>query len=456
MPTLTDQQRAVVDAFACSDLQSVNAGAGTGKTTVLRACVKSQPHLRGLYITYSSDLAQSARSDFAGDGTLGKNIDVKTAHALAWKHTAEPFRQRVKTFVPYQRVAKHMGLKTIETEHGVFYTSDLMRLIHDGVKMRRLGVGSTRQVLCEHGLEEHLDRLLYVADAWNEDLDNPKGVFPYTHDDYLVSFVRTGMDLGYDYLMLDEAQDADRAIATFFERQDCPKISVGDKYQTIYAWRGTVSMFNDDCACLDLTYSWRFGPEIASVANTVLSRLGDMRLSGCASQSSITNHGNIDRGAVLCRTNEQVVSEALECSRSYRSFHIVDKNGETTSSIMDVFRLRAGKRPKSVLMRHIKSYEDLEKIVETDNERICTAYRIARRYGEHAISKLIANQCPPEQAEVIFSTAHRAKGKEFDHVLLGKDFRTPIDEMSEEELMLLYVAVSRAKKSLDLGNAKCF
>ena len=56
----------------------------------------------------------------------------------------------------------------------------------------------------------------------------------------------------------------------------------------------------------------------------------------------------------------------------------------------------------------------------------------------------------------IFSTTHKAKGREFDSVVLEDDFTTPPLESSEamkawnpEESNLLYVAATRARQALD-------
>ncbi|KAM7451327.1 F-box DNA helicase 1 [Porites harrisoni] len=62
-----------------------------------------------------------------------------------------------------------------------------------------------------------------------------------------------------------------------------------------------------------------------------------------------------------------------------------------------------------------------------------------------------------DSADVIFSTAHKAKGLEFDHVRVAEDFLSGLDsglylgELEDDEKNLLYVAVSRAKKSLRLS-----
>jgi hypothetical protein len=61
-------------------------------------------------------------------------------------------------------------------------------------------------------------------------------------------------------------------------------------------------------------------------------------------------------------------------------------------------------------------------------------------------------------AEVVISTAHKAKGREWDSVKIGSDFRQPAaaedgkpGKVPRGEAMLAYVAVTRAKQTLDRG-----
>jgi hypothetical protein len=67
-----------------------------------------------------------------------------------------------------------------------------------------------------------------------------------------------------------------------------------------------------------------------------------------------------------------------------------------------------------------------------------------------------------EEADIIFSTVHRCKGMEYDEVTLASDFQTEDKLRREfainphgadslnEEVNLLYVAATRAKKRLNL------
>ena len=52
---------------------------------------------------------------------------------------------------------------------------------------------------------------------------------------------------------------------------------------------------------------------------------------------------------------------------------------------------------------------------------------------------------------MVISTAHKSKGREWDRVRIAADFKAPEEGKtpSRAELMLLYVAVTRAKVALD-------
>jgi hypothetical protein len=77
-------------------------------------------------------------------------------------------------------------------------------------------------------------------------------------------------------------------------------------------------------------------------------------------------------------------------------------------------------------------------------------------HGTDAILAAVAQLSPEQQAEVTVSTAHKAKGREWARVRIGKGFTPPpVDDegaqrlMSPAEARLVYVAVSRARHLLD-------
>ena len=80
-------------------------------------------------------------------------------------------------------------------------------------------------------------------------------------------------------LLLDEAQDMNPCMLKICLQQKVPKIVVGDSFQQIYSLRGAVdalkivekSNLTRVRDTFYLTLSFRFGPEIAFAANSVLT-----------------------------------------------------------------------------------------------------------------------------------------------------------------------------------------
>src|SRR5690606_8774522 len=123
----------------------------------------------------------------------------------------------------------------------------------------------------------------FARKVW-DDACNPAGVLRYEHDYYLKSWLLTHPKLTeYDYLLFDEAQDANAAITRLvLDQTHAKRIAVGDSCQAIYGWRGAsdaLSVFPG--VQLTLTKSFRFGPAVADEANLWLDLLdAPIRIEG--------------------------------------------------------------------------------------------------------------------------------------------------------------------------------
>ncbi len=127
---------------------------------------------------------------------------------------------------------------------------------------------------------------------------------------------------------------------------------------------------------------------------------------------------------------------------------------------------------KDKLISSMKNLDELEEYVEkTEDKQLGMMIQIVREYGNEipAILRSIKNKHIPndakEKAAVIFSTVHRSKGMEYDHVRIVNDFITedklrniingskdkelPIAKLNEE-INLLYVAVTRTRNSMQI------
>lgn len=104
-----------------------------------------------------------------------------------------------------------------------------------------------------------------------------------THDGYLKVAQLDGLQLPYDWVFIDEAQDLTACQAKLFWGNSAGKRTylLGDSYQQIYAFRGASFAFNNavhrsTSKKFTLTGSFRFGKNIAAYATCVLKALAGM------------------------------------------------------------------------------------------------------------------------------------------------------------------------------------
>jgi len=88
-----------------------------------------------------------------------------------------------------------------------------------------------------------------------------------------------------------------------------------------------------------------------------------------------------------------------------------------------------------------------------EGESIRSFVQLVEQHGENKLWPAVKNAHDDENsADVVLSTAHKAKGREWDSVRLAADFassRTNADQADNEaEVRLFYVAMTRAKRLL--------
>src|SRR5689334_14170729 len=111
---------------------------------------------------------------------------------------------------------------------------------------------------------------------------------------------------GAEVLYLDEAQDANPVALAILQAQSRPTVWVGDPWQSVYRFRGSVNaMRMIDAPVRHLSRSWRFGEELAQVARAILAHTGSPPLVPLRGDPGLaTTLGPVRPPcAVLCRTN---------------------------------------------------------------------------------------------------------------------------------------------------------
>ena len=83
-------------------------------------------------------------------------------------------------------------------------------------------------------------------------------------------------------------------------------------------------------------------------------------------------------------------------------------------------------------------------------QEIKTMVELIQSFGIGELISALNQVVTEKRAEVVISTVHRAKGREWNSVRLAGDFLHR-DDMDKEDLRLAYVAVTRAQITLDMS-----
>ena len=259
--------------------------------------------------------------------------------------------------------------------------------------------------------------------------------------------------LNYDILYVDESQDINPCVLTVLEKQCCKILYVGDEHQSIYAFRGaTNAMKRIVCPTMQLSQSWRYGEVIADVAQFILSKYDVQVRGNSAIASSLTDVKNLDAYTMIFRTNSALFEEAEKLIEMGKNVKVEINVADFVRQIKSAVSLHNKEKPFHDNIARFGSWAEL---MEFSKESV-EIQRLANMALRHDVEDLIARL---EQAntsstpDIVLTTAHKSKGLEYDNVVIANDFRfgtKDVMEMPEQELNLLYVACTRAKKNLQL------
>lgn len=460
MLMLTAEQRNII--YSESNTLFVSARAGTGKTTTLTEFVKLRKKDKFLYIVYNNAIKEEAVSKFP------QNTTIHTIHSLAYQEVGNEYSEKLKN---------DLKVEDILNKATYFKDKDLEDKENHKIAM------SVKRILNEYfnsdkdRIEDITENKLLIdicTQYWNGMKDKENREILITHEGYLKIYQLSKPVLDYDYIMVDEAQDSNEAMLDIIFRQDLKKVFVGDPHQKIYGFRGAVNIFNlekytsiADCERFTLTESFRFGPEIANVANSILSVFKGEKdlIKGVEHrESKICEVDKEAQYTIITRTNAHLIDIAIEAARKNKGLWIIGGEKQIVNHIMDGYYLFKGQKDliKNEYLKTIKNYSHLKIMAETlkSPEHLLLVYLIDK-YGETLIDNvelIRRNIKGKKSADIILSTAHKSKGLEFVSVVLANDFMTLYNDhgqenelIEEEEINLIYVAATRATHDLELN-----
>lgn len=475
---LTDEQRQVVESEA--PLLSVQAYAGSGKTFTLQQWAAHRRPARVLYLVYNRAMAKEAKE------RMGENCDVYSAHGLAYARVGRLFQHKlgdVNQFVVGKYIAEHYrGLingrmfanlgETLKLKATTAVVMLLNAFLQSEKEEIRDFTPKDVPGLDFLAADLNFNDVVFIARWVWDAMQSPEITeMPMSHDGYLKIFVQDFAEEidRYHGVLLDEAQDTNPLIwKMFLKIPAAQKVVVGDKYQSIYQFRGAINVMEmiPEEQRRFLTTSFRFGKVIAGVANTFLSAYwGEEKL--------IKGIGKPQEGssptAYIHRTNAGIIQSIIE-NPGLKMKLLGDFKQYKFYDVLDVYNLYLGRRENigSDFVKMFGDFNELEAYAENYNDlEWASRVEIVKRY-KGFIPKVVAKcrewDAEKSDFEVWLTTIHKSKGLEFETVALGDDFCSlltrdkrglkVIDEnkggqtITEEEVKLWYVAVTRARRRI--------
>lgn len=459
----TDEQEKAVDHFVSGDSMKISAFAGTGKTSTLRFLAATAPKERGLYLAFNRSIAKEARSVFTA------KTDCRTTHSAALTDLrpryAFPRDKWFNDIGPKQlasawQVGRYdAGAMILEPDMVTYLAiqavkrfcqsgDDEVEARHVRLAGKALGLSAERRV----ELEEFI--LAMARQLWASRISE-KSDIPLGHDGYLKLWSISKPQLAYSFVLLDEAQDTNPAVLSILKRQKTQMIYVGDKHQQIYEWRGAENAMEtiEGIPETHLTMSFRFGPAIADAANRVLAALGESKsLVGNPNKRSEVVGEGIAR-AVLTRSNAMLFREIVNAIDNNMKPHVVGGTREMKALLNDVDRLQKGEpgaRPE--FFGFTNWAEVVEYAQKPEGENLAQFVNLVEQMGRSALWRAVLSTTDTEaDADIVVSTAHKAKGREWKSVRLSEDFASAELENGRipySEARLFYVAMTRAEERL--------
>ena len=491
----TAEQLEAIKIFATHDDLVLQAGAGAGKTSTLKLLANHAlaNGRRGQYLAYNAKIVKDVRQDMPG------NVACNTMHSIAFAALGHQFANRLPSKMvrqPAHEVAAILGIKSLSIPG--FGKQEGRTLAAGWLASKALGMVDqfchtpAQEITVKHlayidGIDEVNEEtgkagtvnnrrvaeylLPFARKAWADMID-PNGRLRVTHDTYLKLWSLSSPVIDVDFILLDEAQDADpvqEAIVKFNRDRGVQVVCVGDEQQVLYEWRGAVNAMADfeamGAKVAFLSQSFRFGDAIAEQANGLLGRL-DARLRVKGFGPVASQVGPVaEPDAILCRSNAGAVRSLIGQIQAGRRVHLVGGTAEIVSFCKAALRLQGGQTTQHAELAMFSSWEEVVRYVEEEEQGadLKLNVKLIEQFGAEAIIEALdsnANEAATLAADwdgVVISTAHKSKGLQWGAVAIADDFKAPKQgDLSPAELRLAYVAVTRAKRELDLTNVPHF
>lgn len=472
----SEEQQAIIESSPLEHRKVVAAFSGCGKSTVLIGF--SNERLKQgkscLYISFNKSIANEAKRKFP------KQVECRTMNGLAFQAVGKEFQERLTDKVSstdFLHLFKDLSIRE----------DDKLALCHHSLRtFERWCNSAERSPTAEHIGSESMDSLymgfydagMIIDGAIRIFQEMLSGEGPVSHSLYMKLYQLERPKINFDVIMVDEAQDLNPVVISILEEQHHAEIiRVGDRHQSIYEFRGAVDgMYDPDAALYHLTQTYRFGQNLADKATAILKNHKNepLPLIGKGSSVLIDEYEEpamdqyISNPLYIARTAAGVMEILADVLLNYdpsRDAPAVYMPGGYKSygfsNLIDAWNLFS----KGIgggsyhIYKSWRHYQEVSELTGCQNAQ--TTIRLVTRY-KGAIMRMLQElkKCSvtsPRKATISLTTGHKSKGLEAPFVVLAEDFpnfnNPDLPLLSEQEVNLAYVAVTRAQKAIHLSGS---
>lgn len=471
----TEEQEASFEAVFDGLSFKQIARAGCGKTFFCREAGKMLKYTtepQALYVAFNNSVAEEARKSFTD------NVYATTFNALALLSVDEKFAEKLQ-FVkePPSYLANRYNLKasSFVNQSGRLTTMSktyMGRLVQQSVEKFCRSADETigkKHIEVPYGCDKERAEYIrenligHVQKYWEEQ-SNPNGTRGIIHGVYTKIWQLSKPVIDCT-LIVDEGQDLDEVMIDVFSRATGQQIWTGDNFQSIYGWRGAVNALEDlDLPQFSLSQSFRFGQNVGDLASSVLDLLDNkIPVKGLRGKETVVDYDGdgAPPDVYLCRTNAgamQVLVEAIE--RGERTAIDAKSMGEFKSwaDAASVLLEKKG-RPSHPILGTFNTWGEFVDFTESPyGGEFRTFANLVNEYGVDYIKKLSTLTTNMDSCQNFVTTIHKFKGLEAKRVQICEFINHRKDQQdkhyfanSKDELMLLYVALTRATDYLDVS-----
>jgi len=471
----SSMQKDIFDYVENSDINiSVEAVAGSGKTTTVLECMRRLPKGSDvLFLAFNKAIVNTLASK------IPFSTDAKTMNSLGHgllmrKLKSQGLSPKLNSYRLWD-----LARNVLSDEQWEDYGKSVVRLVGLG-RSGAFGIvnkGDAQdysEMLGDYDLElpwEHEMLACRQASVIAKRLLTIKDEFDFDDQLYMPIYWEQKFPT-YDCVFVDEAQDLSGIQHLMLQRledQGARIIAVGDSRQAIYGFRGAdgKSMSNlaarFDMHLLPLSISYRCPRAVVEEAQKIVYHI---EASATAKHGLVHELDEMPEPAnfeatsmVLCRTNAPIFNLALEFLIAKVPCVVMSSFGKDIIKFVKTFKVRTAQE----LHDELSKWRDIEVAKAEERKWFGKARAIADKYEAlvpfceafdlkvqvvAALQQLLTGNVGPK-----LSTIHKAKGLEADTVYILRPDLLPAPfaktaSAVEQEMNLKYVAVTRAMDKL--------